>query len=208
MPATNIKTHWVSGNLHFTDKSGNDLISLQSGDHLLLNTYESTKTVRINSRTYASAASIIGLQTKPRAGIDITDDIVGMESMPGLNATFDGKGIKCFKAEPYWGSTAGTLSEDAIGLEATLGHPSGAGTVTGTVSVIKCINNCAGTITGGVYGFYFGTAGDNQAWSGFAVFPDDGQIANDAEDKSAGQKGWIKVLIGSSVRYIQAYAGA
>ncbi len=211
MPVTNIKSKWTSGNLYFTDKSGNNLLVLQSGDHLLISTYESTKTVRVNSRTYTVAASIVGMQTKPRAGVAMTDDIIGIESMPGVNSTFTGKGIACFKAEPYWGATAGALSGDVRGYEVTLGKPTGAGAVSGGVYGMMLYNNCnsaGGAITNGIYPLYIATAGDNMAWSGFAVFPDDGQIATTSGDKSGGTKGWVKVLIGSSTYYLQAYAGA
>lgn len=56
-------------------------------DHLYIGTDKSDKTVRINSKTFTVAASIIGCQTKPRAGVNMTNDIIGMESMPGIGVT-------------------------------------------------------------------------------------------------------------------------
>lgn len=191
MSVTLVKSKWVAGKLVFTDNSGNTLMQIAGADHFLLNTYSSDKTVRINSRTYTVAASIIGLQTKPRAGVIMTNEIIGIESMPGMNSGYAGVGIVCFKAEPYFGSTAGALSGDVRGFEVSLRKPLGAGTVSGTMSGVKFINNANATITGGVYPIYVITHGDTLAWSGFAKLPNDGQIAYEA----AGT-GWIKFRIG------------
>ncbi len=173
-----------------------------SGQHVAWNTADSDKTFRFNSRTYTIAASIIGLQTKPRAGVNMTNEIIGMESMPGINSTFTGVGIVCFKAEPYLGSTHGALSGDVRGYEVSLGAPSGGGTISGVISGMKFINNAAKAPTGGVYMLYALTHGDVIPWSGFANLPDDGQLAKYNEDKTGGTKGWIKVKIGAYTGYI------
>ncbi len=179
-------------------------------DNLAINTDLSTKTVRINSRTYTVAASIIGMQTKPRAGVAMTNDIIGIESMPGMNSDFANTvaGIVCFKAEPYIGSTAGAIAGDVRGYEVSLGCPSGAGTIAGVLSGIKLINNTAKAVTGGIYAMHVAAAGDAQPWSGLCILPDDGEIATTSGDKSGGTKGWIKCKIGTTVMYIQAYVGA
>ena len=178
-----------------------------SGQHVNWNTADSDKQFRFNNRTYTVAASIIGLQTKPRAGVNMTNDVIGMESSPGVNSGFTGTGIVCFKAEPNIGSTAGALSGDVRGYECSLGKPSGAGTITGTASCLKCINNTNATITGGVYCLHVVTHGDTKAWDGLALLPDDSQIAKTNEDKTAGTKGWVKVKIGSTVYYLNAATG-
>ncbi len=175
-----------------------------SGQHVAWDTASSDKTFRFNSRTYTIAASIIGMQTKPRAGVIMTNEIIGMESMPGINSGFTGVGIVCFKAEPYLGSTAGALSGDVRGYEVSLGKPTGAGTIAGTMSGIKFINNANATITGGVYCLHVLTHGDTLPWSGFAKLPDDGQIASSSENPST-INGWIKVTIGAATRYIATY---
>jgi len=176
-----------------------------SGQHANLDTASSDKTIRLNSRTYTIAASIIGAQTKPRAGVNMTNDVIGMESSPGLNSGFSSTaGIVCFKAEPSIGSTALTITGDVRGYEASLGKPSGAGTITGTMSALKAINNAHGTITGGVYVLHVITHGDTKVWDGLALLPDDGQIASSSENPST-INGWIKVKIGTGVRYIATY---
>lgn len=172
--------------------------------HCTIDTTDSTKTVRINSRTYTTAASIIGLQTKPRAGVNMTNDIIGIESMPGINSTFTSTaGIACYKAEPYIHATAGAITGDVRCFEGSVGKPSGAGTITGTMSVLKCIHNGNATVTGGVYPIHVITHGDALAWSGFALLPDDGNIASTAVPGTL--SAWIKVKIGTTVRYIGCY---
>ena len=179
-------------------------------DHVLINTVLSTKTVRINSRTYTTAASIIGMQTKPRAGVAMANDIIGIESMPGINSAFTSSaGIVCFKAEPYIHATAGAITGDVRGYEVSLGCPSGAGGITGVLSGLKCVNNTAKAVTGGIYPLYVVAAGDAQPWSGFALLPDDDVIADPTDTGTTSTKrGYIKVVVGSTARYIRLYDAA
>jgi hypothetical protein len=179
----------------------NALTGLQ--DHLYLNTDKSDKNVRINSKTFTVAASIIGCQIKPRAGVNMTDGIIGLEVMPGVNSGFTGKDIVGVKVEPYWGATAGALSGYVTAFESTLGSPVDSGTVTGVISVLRATNNCDKAPTGGVYLIDVEASGGGVAWSGFGRFPDDNAIANDGDSKAGGTVGWIKVMIGSKVGYIQ-----
>lgn len=174
-----------------------------TGQHVVWDTKDSNKTFRFNCRTYTVAASIIGVQTKPRAGVNMTDEIIGWESMPGINSGFTGKGIVCFKAEPYLGSTHGALSGDVRGYEVSLGAPSGGGTIAGVISGVKFINNCAKAPTGGVYMLYALTHGDVVPWDGLAYLPADSQIASAVVPTTL--SGWIKVKIGANVRYIGVY---
>lgn len=175
-----------------------------SGQHVAWNTIDSDKTFRFNSRTYTSEASIIGLQTKPRAGVAMTHEIIGMEAMPGVNSGFTGVGIVCFKAEPYLGSTHGALSGDVRGYEVSLGAPSGGGTISGIISGMKFINNCAKAPTGGVFMLYATTHGDIIPWDGMANLPNDGHLAQLATAPTT-LSDWIKVKIGASTRYIGCY---
>ena len=189
-----------------------ELIGYQ--DHVYINTDKSDKNIRLNSKTFTTNASIVGVQTKPRGGVILTDDICGMESMPGLLDTFGGKGIVCFKAEPYFGSTGtcGALTGDIRGYETTLGVPAGVTSVAGVVSALKAINNCDKAPTGGIFVVHIGASGGGQPWTGFALFPDEaglasitnGSILNDIHGTA--NAGWIKVVIGSTVRYIAVYA--
>lgn len=189
---------------------GHEFIRLDDNDHLLINvpSDQPTKTVRINSQTYSTAASIIGLQTKPRAGANQTNDVIGMESMPGMGATTltNTAGIVCFKAEPYIHSTAGAITGDIRCYEANVGKPSGAGTVTGTISCLKCINNANNTVTGGVYCIHVTTGGDTLGWAGFALLPDDSAVAAVSTSTALPAcAGWIRVKIGSTFVRLAGY---
>lgn len=207
----------ASGNVVITEVAGGStLVKIAPLDHTLINTKSSDKTVRINSRTYAAAASIIGAQVKPRAGINMTNDIIGIESSPGLNSGFSSTaGIVSFKAEPYINAGTTTITGDVRAYEASVGKPSGSGTITGAMSCLKCINNGVATVTGGVYPIHVVTHGDSLAWAGFALLPDDDSIA--AVDNSTiladvhltANAGWIKVQVGTpashTVKYIPLY---
>ncbi len=189
--------------LEFRDSATAEAIS----NHMYLNTDTSTKTVRINSRTYTTAASIIGAQTKPRAGVNMTNDIIGMESQPGMNSTFTNTaGIVCFKAEPYIHATAGAITGDVRGYEVSLGCPSGAGTITGVLSGLKCVNNTAKAVTGGIYPIYVVAAGDAQPWNGVILVPDSGvNSIGDLASATSTINSVFKVVVGSTVSYIAGY---
>ncbi len=194
----------TSGWVDIGMRGGGAIVGYQ--DHVYIETDLATKTVRLNCKTFTTDASIIGAQAKPRAGVNQTNDVIGMESMPGLGVTTitSTKGIVCYKAEPYIHATAGAITEDVRGYEASLGCPSGAGTITGVLCALKCINNTAKAVTGGIYPIYVVTHGDAQPWNGFALLPDDGVVASSSENPST-INGWVKVKIGTATRYIATY---
>ncbi len=190
---------------------GTEVIGLDSNDHLLINSPVSspTKTVKLNSQTYTTAASIIGTQTKPRAGVNMTNDIIGMESMPGIGVTAitSTAGIVCYKAEPYIHATAGAITGDVRGYEVSLGCPSGAGTITGVLSGLKCVNNTAKAVTGGIYPMYVVAHGDTQPWNGVVLVPDEGvNSIGDLASATSTINSVFKVVVGSTVSYIAGYA--
>lgn len=185
--------------------------------NLMLYTVNSNKTIRLNSQSFTDAASIIGCQTKPRAAVNMTNDVIGMESMPGIGTTakVSTAGIVCFKAEPYIHATAGTITGDVRGYEASVGKPTGAGTITGAISCLKCVHNGTGTVTGGVYPIHVVTHGDALAWTGFALLPDVAGMASAsngailANISNTTNAGYIQVQIGTpashTVKYIALY---
>jgi hypothetical protein len=146
----------------------------------------------------------------------MANDIIGMEVSPGLNSGFASTaGIVCYKAEPYINAGTTTIVGDVRAYEASVGKPSGSGTITGAMSCLKCINNGVATVTGGVYPIHVVTHGDSLEWAGFALLPDDDNIAavdNStilADIKETANAGWIKVQIGTpashTVKYIPLY---
>ncbi len=210
MPVTTVKSKWVSGALVFTDKTGDTLFSMKSADHTSINSPKTspTKTVKINCQTYATAASIIGAQIKPRAGAIQTNDIIGLEVMPGLGATAitSTAGIVGIKSEPYIHATAGAITGDVRGYEVSLGCPTGAGTITGVLSGLKCVNNTTKAVTGGIFPLQIVAHGDAQPWNGVVLVPDEGvNSIGDLASATSTINSVFKVVVGSTVSYIAGY---
>ena len=177
---------------------GGDYITKGKEDHLYLDTSLPTKTVRINSRNYTATASIIGFQSKPRASVNMKDDIIGGELQPGINAGFWGKGIVGLKIDTSIKATTGSLAGEVRCYEAAIGADSGyAGPVAGPAYCYGLVNNMHGTVTKGVYGFYAKTAGGNRAWNGLFALPDDSQLAHVGSASNA-PDAYMYGLIGST----------
>lgn len=172
-------------------------------DHVCINTKRADKNVRLNSQTFTTDANIVAVQAKPRAGINLTNNVTGIETEPGINSGYAStKSIIGVKATPYLRGN-GNVGGEMVGFQAELGTPSGyTGTVTGPVAALRVKNSCHGTITNGVFIIHAETHEGNKVWDGLASLPDDGQIAKYNEDKTGGTKGWIKVKIGGYTGYI------
>lgn len=196
--------------------NGQEEIVLDDNDHIKINVpaAQATKTIRINSQTYTADGSIIGAQIKPRAGVAMTGDLTGLEVMPGIgvDAVTSTKSIIGINVNPYLHATAGAVTGDIRGIQVTLEKPAGAGTVTGEGVCLKLYNNMNGTVTGGVYAIDVKAHGGTTAWSGFAHFDDITGLASVtngvilADISATANAGWIKVVVGTTVRYIPLYA--
>jgi hypothetical protein len=178
--------------------------------HLNIKTNPSypARNVRINSQTYTTDASIIGLLVKPRAGVELTNRIAGIEVSPGINDSFAGTSVSGIISNPLLKGTTGDLSGEMRAFEGKVESDTGSTrTVTGPVSVFQANQAMHGTVTNGVYVMDVNAGGGNVAWSGFALLPDDDQVASkDASwtDDGAGV-GWIKVKVDDTVGYIKLY---
>ncbi len=182
-----------------------------SGQHVYLDTADSDKTIRLNSRTYTVAASIIGMQSKPRAGVVMTDNIYGAEYEPGINEGFAAKGVIGVAARPTIkasvASPGGNLTGEIIAFEANVGTDSpSTRTITGPVSCLRAYNNLYGTITNGVFIIVADVHGGTVAWTGFAKLPDDSGNLADLASAVTTVNGVIKVKIGTTTGYIPTYA--
>lgn len=163
------------------------------GQHVELDTEDSDKTIRLNCRTYLVAASIIGMQCKPRAGVVMTNNIYGAEFEPGMNDGYAGVSVIGVASRPTLKGASGNMSGEIIAYEASLGSFStSVRTVTLPLCALRAYNNFRGTATAGIYIIHADTHGDIVPWSGFAKLPNDGQLAYET-----GGTGWIKVRIGA-----------
>jgi len=177
-----------------------------TGGHFALETLEDTKRIRLNSRNYAATSGdIMGFDSRPRANASGTQTMIGGYIAPGANDGVALGNIIGILSDPYLKGSSGNLSGDIRALQGQVTDENvGGRTIDGVVSMFDAWQQLAAhTFTGGVYVVTVRAAGGATPWSGFAKFPDDGQIASDGEDKSGGTIGWIKVKIGSKVGYIQ-----
>jgi hypothetical protein len=198
--------------------NGSEVLILDNDDHIKVNVpaAQVSKTIRLNSQTYTADGSIIGVQVKPRAGANLTNDITGLEIMPGIGTTAitSTKSIIGVNSNPYLHATAGAITGDIRAFQATLEKPTGAGTVTGTASILKCYNNTNGTITGGVFVLDIASHGDTQAWTGFlkaAASGAGGVVVGNMTAKSPendAEAGYISIYVGTTRYEIPFYAVA
>lgn len=177
-----------------------------TGGHFALETLEDDKRIRLNSRNYAATSGdIMGFDSRPRANASGTQTIIGGYIGPGANDGVALGNIIGILSDPYLKGSSGDLSGDIRALQGQVTDENvGGRTIDGVVSMFDAWQQLAAhTFTGGVYVMTVRAAGGATPWSGFAKLPDDSQVASDGEDKSGGTKGWIKVMIGSKVGYIQ-----
>ena len=180
-------------------------IKCLKGEHYTIDTVDADKNVRINSRTITTDASIVGMQCKPRAGVDMTNDLTAIEVEPAVNEGFATTGsIIGIKSQVRKrGTGAKNVGGEMRAFQGELETPSTyAGTVTGPASVLRCRNAMHGTVTNGVFVLHVPSHEGNKAWDGLAYLPDDGQIASDSGAVTLDSYGWIKVKINDTTRYI------
>ncbi|MDV2504626.1 MAG: hypothetical protein RX318_11830 [bacterium] len=178
------------------------------GQHIDWQTEDSDKTIRINSRTYTVAASIIGMQCKPRYGVNMTNNIYGAEFEPGCStgSVFTGQGIIGVAARCRM--KGGSLSGEVIAFEGKLEYGDLGKTVAKPAAVLRCDLSSKRTFTQGAFPIHVLPPGDNTNWTAFALIPTAGALASTGGTPGAvtGATGWIKVIIGTgasqTVRYI------
>jgi hypothetical protein len=182
--------------------------------HLNLYTVDSNKNVRINSQTFTTAASICALQSKPRAGVNMSNDIVAIEVQPGINANYNSSGgIIGMKASPYFHANTGNIGSYVFCYEAQLcTDDEYAKTVTGPMACYRAKNDVHGTVTNGVFVNFIEAAGDNKAWTGFVYANVNGAggfvVANDGMTDSPqtnAEAGYVTIKVGSGTYQMPFY---
>lgn len=194
------------------DWGGADTFDVTIGaatDHVKINTVTSSKSVRLNSQTYTVDASIVGVQIKPRYGVNLSDNCYGLEVEPGCDtgSTFTGKGITGVASRPRM--KGGNLSGDVLAFEAKLEYGDAGKTVALGSAALKCILESNRTFTQGVYPIYVLTGGNTADWTSFALVPNDAVMAHDGSYTCTTESGWLKVNVGTaasnSPMYIQLW---
>jgi hypothetical protein len=152
---------------------------LQSGstivdsNHLAIKSGTDTKTITLNSRTYAATSGdIIGFQAKPAANATGTCTVYGGQISPRANDNVDVAALVGLQVEPILkGATVLAVSGDMRGMDVRL-TSEGANTVGGKAGCYFAYNLLkSATFTGGVYPFVVTAAGDTQAWTALMEIP-------------------------------------
>jgi len=176
--------------------------------HVHIDSENDAKNVRINSRDYERTSDdCCGVQIKPNISVGGTVGMTGLEVSPRFASGCKGSKLVGIMSNPILKGGAqgvtGHLSSAMRCYEGKLESDSASSRVVAEAYVLHAMQALHGTVTDGPWVLKVDAHGGNVAWAGFGVFPDDGQIASDGEDKSGGTKGWIKVKIGSKTGYIQ-----
>jgi len=176
-----------------------------TGGDFCLDTVTDTDNVRLNSRDYeATSGDMTAVQSKPNISVGGTTGVTGIEISPRFASGIEGSKLVGIMSNPILkGAAGGDLSSAVRCYEGKLESDPGSTRTVAEAYVLHCMQALYGTVTVGPYCIMVDAGGGTVAWAGFAKLPDDGQVANDGEDKSGGTKGWIKVMIGSKTGYIQ-----
>lgn len=167
-----------------------------------------TAPVKINSRNYPTqtSGSDIALQTKPNATISGTQSVVGAQFSPRFASGISGASVVGVQSQPLLEGGTTTLTGDFGGFEADLtDSQTGGNTIGGDVYALRgYLNMASQTITGNVLAIKIDDAGGAQQWTAFARLPNDSAMAK-LTGTTTTQAGWIKVIIGSTTKYIPLY---
>jgi len=199
---------WFSGDNYILFNRGDFKIQA-SGSHLVMDTLDDDKQLRINSRDYTQiSGDTMALQLKPSQAATTTGDIFGAQISPRIQESYgagslQGLGINC-DLKGAAGGNVTTLRGISVELESASGSTR---TIT-NATVVRGRNYLHGTVTNGPYMLQVDTHEGNVAWGAFAKLCDDGgNIADLATGVTGNPTGAIKVKIGDTVGYIPIYVG-
>lgn len=192
------------------------LITVASvGDHLLLRTLDDDRTVRINSRNFATSGNSIGFQSKPSQTVNGAD-IKGGEISPRVQSgiTLSGSIVGLHVDFDLKGTAAGTISGDVRVLELEMiADVSGGRTITGDATAIRVRSFMPAS--GGVSGTKSVMKIETVEPGGVLY---DGildlkstvaDLYNDTDSGGGGAlDGFIKVIVNDNARYIRLYDAA
>ena len=183
----------------------------RQGDHLYINSDPANKKqVRIGSQTStATSDTHMGFSSKPRLDGVGTANITGGEISPRVQNSGAGGAMYGFNINPIVKSDAAVAALASMaGLKVKL-ESSGVHTFAGDVQCLLC--EPAFTGNDAIAGNYVPISirdhtqqGTGKCWDGAFKIGGDGDIA-DTSATPSGQHGMIKVIIGTTVRYIQLY---
>ena len=205
-PMINLRTGSIvrCTNSHIEQEQTLTRITADPTNHLLINTVEDDRAVRINTRSYStitSGGTSLGFQSNPAQNVTTTGTIQGGEISPRINNGFTAANIIGLHVSPYLkGTTARTVSGDVRGQQIELiTDDAGTNTISGDVVGLRFrAAFSATTLTGHMVPFRVETAEsqtNSQQWD--ALFKLTG-AASDAwgsnTDSGDTEGGYISVL--------------
>ena len=136
-------------------------------------------------------------------------NVYGWQFSPRFQDVIAGAALVGVQSNPILKGDTGDLTGDFRCFEAKLeGGNAATRTIAGVCSCFRAEQQLSsgGTYTGGVYVIEAKAKVNSKVWDGFALLPDDSEIAEDATTGTSGTKrGWIAVTVGSATRYIRLY---
>ena len=184
------------------------------GQHIAWNTEDDDKNVRLNSRSYtATSGESTAVQSKPRASVGGTIAIIAFEAGPGFNDGIGGSHLVGFKSDCYLKGSSGTLTGEVRAFQGQVTDENVAGRTFGgdvVVGLWAWHQLAAHTFNGHVVALKTQNAGGGKGWDAWAKFEGDqgGIWHKDPTTEPTNAAGYIKVLFGTTARYIQLYSGA
>jgi len=179
----------------------------------LINPYYALSNFKWPNTEYSNTSgSVIVQQVKAALAATGSASLTGLEIAPKVLDAVAAATISGVKvAIDLEGTSAGTVTM-AQCFEANVGSDSGTSRTVTTAVCYRAINNCHGTITNGPFVIDVDAHGGNVVWGAFARLADvaglasvtNGSTLNDIS--ATANAGWVKVIIGSTVRYLAAYA--
>lgn len=176
-------------------------------DHYEINTENDEKNVRINSRDYTrTTGDQTAVQIKPNMSVTGAGGITGIEVSPRFDENCAGAKLVGVMSNPILkGKDAlgtGDLSSTMECYKGKLESDSGNTRTVAEAFVFHANQSLHGTVTDGPWVLKVDTPGGNVAWAGFALLPDDGEVASDSGTITLNSNGWIRVKIGDTTLYI------
>ncbi|GAH42632.1 unnamed protein product, partial [marine sediment metagenome] len=147
---------------------------------------------------------------KPRASVSGTQTVYGGQSAPGFLDGIGGNSLVGHLFDCILKGSSGTLTGDIRAMQGQITDENVAGrTVGGVTSVLDAWQQLAAhTFTGGVFIVNVRAAGGATPWSGFAKFPDDGQVATKGTPTATlpANTAWVRMKVGDTFIKVAGYA--
>ena len=185
------------------------------GEHIAWNTEDDDKNIRLNSRNYtATSGESTAVQSKPRASVGGTIGITAFEAGPGFNDGISGSHLVGFKSDCYLKGSSGTLSSEVRAFQGQVTDQNVGGRTLSDDVVVGLWMwhqlHSGHTFSKHVVALKCQNATGGKGWDAFLKFEGNqgGIWHSDPTTEPSNAAGYIKVLFGTTARYVQLYSTA